>query len=134
MSEPSPLARGVLWTVVGMLGCFAVWMVLGRLDVVAVAEGRLVPRSQLKIVQPAEGGVLREILVAEGARVRAGEVVARMDMRLAQADSQAIETELDLRELQLRRIDAELRGAPMARGGPEALYERVEAQRDARVR
>ena len=134
MTEPSPLARGVLWTVVAMLGCFAAWMVFGRLDVVAVAEGRLVPRSQLKIVQPAEGGVLREILVAEGARVRAGAVVARMDMRLAQADSQAIETELDLRQLQLRRIDAELRGAPLPRGGPELLYEQVEAQREARVR
>lgn len=132
--EPSPLARAVLWTVVGLLGCFAAWMALGRLDVVAVAEGRLVPRSQLKIVQPAEGGVLREILVAEGSRVRAGEIVARMDMRLAQADSLALETDLELRELQLRRVDAELRGERLARGGQEALYEQVEAQRDARVR
>ena len=72
MHEPSPLARAVLWTVVALRGCFAAWMVLGKLDVVAVAEGRLVPRSQLKIVQPAEGGVLRDVLVSEGSRVRAG--------------------------------------------------------------
>ncbi len=134
MHEPSPLARVVLWTVVALVASFGIWAVLGRLDVVAVADGRLVPRSQLKIVQPAEGGVLREILVSEGSHVRAGEVVARMDMRLAQADSLALETELQLRELQLRRVDAELRGERLSRGGSDALYEQVEAQRDARVR
>jgi len=131
--EPSPLARTVLWTVIALVATFAVWMVLGRLDVVAVAEGRLVPRSQLKIVQPAEGGVLRDLLVAEGSRVNAGDVVARMDMRLAQADSQALETELQLRKLQLARIDAELSGGRLPDGKGD-LYEQVEAQREARVR
>src|SRR5688572_27636346 len=112
---PSPLPRVVLWTVVALLAALGIWMSLGRLDVVAVAEGRLVPRSQLRIVQPAEGGVLREILVAEGERVRAGQVLGRMDVRAAQADASALATELALRELQLRRIDAELRGEALAR-------------------
>ncbi|HYG54576.1 MAG TPA: HlyD family type I secretion periplasmic adaptor subunit [Burkholderiales bacterium] len=132
MNEPSPLARGLLWTLIVLLGAVVAWMFVGRLDVVAVADGRLVPRSQLKIVQPAEGGVLRELLVAEGNRVRAGEVLARMDMRLAQADGQALETELEMRELQLARVDAELRSERLE--GKGALYEQVEAQRDARVR
>jgi len=132
VNEPSPLARGLLWTLIVLLGAVVAWMFVGRLDVVAVADGRLVPRSQLKIVQPAEGGVLRELLVAEGNRVRAGEVLARMDMRLAQADGQALETELEMRELQLARVDAELRSERLE--GKGALYEQVEAQRDARVR
>ncbi len=132
---PSPLPRRVLWTVKALIVCLLLWAVFGRLDVVAVADGRLVPRSQLKIVQPAEGGVLREILVAEGERVRAGQVLARMDMQLAAADAAALEQELALRELQVRRIDAELQAArPVPRGGePEELYAQVEAQRAARV-
>jgi hemolysin D len=132
---PSPLPRRVLWTVNLLIVCLLAWATFGRLDVVAVAEGRLVPRSQLKIVQPVEGGVLREIFVAEGQRVREGQVLARMDMKLAAADAAAMEQELALRQLQLRRIDAELRGAKAIEreGEPEALYAQVEAQRQARV-
>jgi hemolysin D len=87
-------------------------------------------------VQPAEGGVLREILVSEGERVRAGQVLGRMDVRMARADATAIETELALRQLQLRRIEAELQGRTLHRadGEPSALYAQIEAQRDARVR
>ena len=132
---PSPLPRAVLWTVLGFIAALGGWMAIGRLDMVAVAEGRLVPRSQLKIVQPAEGGVLREILVAEGERVRAGQVLGRMDIRLAQADATALEAELSLRQLQLRRIDAELRADKLNRtdADPHAMYAQVEAQREARV-
>jgi HlyD family secretion protein len=132
----SPLARAVLWIVVALVAALGAWASVGRIDVVAVAEGRLVPRAQLKIVQPAEGGVLREILVAEGERVKAGQVLGRMDMRAAQADSASLETELALRRLQLRRIDAELAGGRLAltAGDPPALHAQVEAQRDARVR
>ena len=56
----SPLPRVVLWTVLALIGALVLWAALGKLDVVAVAEGRLVPKSQLRIVQPAEGGVMRE--------------------------------------------------------------------------
>lgn len=133
---PSPLPRAVLWTVLALLGALGAWVCLGRLDVVALAEGRLVPRSQLRIVQPAEGGVLREILVAEGSRVRAGQVLGRMDVRSARADASALDMQLALRELQLRRIDAELRGGALERsaGDRPELHSQVEAQREARVR
>lgn len=132
---PSPLPRVVLWLVLALLGGLAVWASVGKLDVVAVAEGRLVPRTQLRIVQPAEGGVVRELLVGEGERVRSGQVLARMDMRAADADAAAVQHEAALRRLQLRRIDAELAGAPLPAqpGEPPKLHAQVEAQRLARV-
>ena len=133
---PSPLPRLVLWTVLALFATLALWASLGRLDVVAVAEGRLVPGSQLRIVQPAEGGVMRELLVSEGERVRAGQVLARMDMRAAEADASAAESEAALRALQLRRIDSELAGRALIAepDDPPRLYVTVEAQREARVR
>jgi hemolysin D len=132
---PSPLPRAVLWTVCALAGALALWAAFGRLDVVAVAEGRLVPKSQLRIVQPAEGGVLRELLVKEGERVRAGQVLARMDVRSAEADSATVRNEIALRRLQLRRIDAELGAARLAAlpEDPPRLYAQVEAQREARA-
>lgn len=132
---PSPLPRVVLWTVLALVGSFAAWACVGRLDVVAVAEGRLVPKSQLRIVQPAEGGVMRELLVKEGERVGAGQVLARMDARATDADAATARNEIALRRLQLRRIDAELAGSALAARAedPPRLHAQVEAQREARV-
>lgn len=137
LAEPLPrLARAVLWIITALVVAMVGWMSVSRIDVVAVAEGRLVPRAQLKIVQPAEGGVLREILVREGERVSAGQVLGRMDVRAAEADSVALEGELSLRRLQLRRVEAELAGGRLVvQPGERAEHvAQVEAQRDARVR
>lgn len=132
---PSPLPRLVLWTILALAGALALWACFGKLDVVAVAEGRLVPKSQLRIVQPAEGGVMRELLVKEGEQVRAGQVLARMDVRSADADAATTRNEIALRRLQLRRIDAELGGSRLAPlpDDPARLHAQVEAQREART-
>jgi HlyD family secretion protein len=131
---PSPLPRavlhGLLMLVVIMLG----WAYFGRLDIVAVTQGKLIPQSFLKIVQPAEAGIVREILVAEGASVSEGDVLVRMDTQLSNADVQALQAELARKRLQLRRIDAELAGATLARAtdDPPELAAQVEAQLKAR--
>ena len=132
---PSPLPRVILWTVMALAAALATWASVGKLDVVAVAEGRLVPKSQLRIVQPAEGGIMRELLVREGDRVRTGQVLARMDVRAADADAATARNEIDLRRLQLRRIDAELQGTRLSAqpDDPSRLYAQVEAQREARM-
>ena len=60
-APPSPLGRAVLWVLLGFFGALLAWSAIGRLDIVAVADGRLVPESYLKIVQPADAGVVKEI-------------------------------------------------------------------------
>ena len=126
----SPLPRFVLRACVALVAALAVWAALGELDIVAVAEGRLVPASQLQIVQPPEQGVVREILVREGELVAAGQLLMRMESRLTDADLSVVKQELALRRLQLRRIDAELAGEKLAReaSDPGELYAEIEAQ------
>jgi HlyD family secretion protein len=77
--------------------------------------------------------VITEILVAEGAQVKAGQVLARMDARASDADSRQLQNELKLKRLQLRRIDAELGGVPWRRlaDDPPELAAQVEAQLNA---
>jgi hemolysin D len=132
---PSPLGRKVLWTVLALFGATLAWALVGRLDVVAIAEGKLVPASYLKIVQPAEQGIVKEILVQEGEPVKAGQVLIRMDAALAQADVRAIETEYHTRRLAIRRIDAQLEQKKFQRSqdDPEALFLQVQAQQAANV-
>src|SRR5689334_20637548 len=131
---PAPLPRIVLWTVIALCAVMLLWAVVGKLDIVAVTHGKLVPQSFLKIVQPAEPGIVREILVAEGEAVREGQVLVRMDTRVSDADARALEAELARKRLQLRRIDAELSGTALKRDGndPGELFSQVESQLQAR--
>ena len=70
-SSPNPLGRAVLWTLLVLLAGLVVWALVGRLDVVAIAEGRLVPHSYVKILQPPEAGIVTQILVSDGESVAA---------------------------------------------------------------
>lgn len=130
-ADPSRRSRTVLWFVCVLCGLLLIWAGLAKLDIVAVAQGRLVPQTYVKIVQPAEAGIVREILVKEGDAVERGQVLARLDPTVNMADSHAVERELALQTLQLRRIEAELMGAAMSRlaGDEPRLFTQVEAQR-----
>lgn len=131
---PAPLPRVLLYVLIMLFAIMLVWIVVGRLDIVAVAPGKLVPQSFLKIVQPAEGGIVRDILVGEGEVVKAGQVLMRMDARVADADLRTVERDVRIKALQLQRIDAELTGRPMKQlpGEDAALFGEVEAQFRAR--
>src|SRR5439155_19875702 len=129
-APPSPLPRVVLYCVMALLTGLAIWAVFGHLDIVATADGKLVPRSYLKIVQPADGGVIREILVEEGSMVLAGQPLMRLDTSLSAADTRALTHDLAARWLQVRRIDAELADRPLSKdpGDQDDAYARVEDQ------
>jgi len=129
-APPNPLGRTVLRALAAMLGFIIVWALIGRLDIVAVAEGKLIPQSYLKIVQPADAGIVKEILVREGETVKPGQVLMRMDTLITEADSRSIEADWQRKRLTLRRIDAELAGAPFSReaGDPPTLAGEIEAQ------
>ena len=109
-SAPNPLGRKVLWVLLILLAALLLWAILGRLDIVAVAEGKLIPESYVKIVQPAEAGIVKGILVREGEAVKAGQVIMRMDALVADADAKSIDNEYQRKRLTLRRIEAELSG------------------------
>jgi len=131
----APLAGWMLRLLLALVAGVFVWAVFGRLDIVAVAEGKLVPVSYLKIVQPAEQGIVKEILVREGELVREGQVLIRMDSVMTEADVKSIETEYHNKRLALKRIDAQLAGLPLVRdpADPPGLYAQLEAQYRANV-
>ena len=109
---PSPLPRTMLYCLLALLGALVAWIGIGRLDIIAVAEGKLVPKTYVKIVQPADAGILKAILVEEGDHVKAGQVLMRMDTQISEADTRILEAQIRQRSLQLRRIDAELNESP----------------------
>lgn len=132
---PSPLHGSVLRALLALLAVLVAWSALAKLDIVAVTDGKLVPSSYLKIVQPSEQGVVKEILVQEGGVVNAGQVLVRMDAVLATADAGTLANEFHSRRLALRRIDAQLAGTALRaeEGDPDGLLAPVRAQYEANV-
>jgi hemolysin D len=113
-TPPNPVGRRVVWVLLILLAALLIWTLIGRLDIVAVAEGKLVPHGYVKIVQPSEAGIVKEILVREGQRVVAGQTLMRMDALISDADAKALDAEFQRKRLSLRRIEAELSGKSFA--------------------
>jgi hemolysin D len=129
--DPGETPRVTLWAIAVLCALLLVWAIFAKLDIVAVADGRLVPQTYVKIVQPADSGIVREILVDEGDYVEAGQILLRLDPTVTTADSTAIDRELQSQKLQIRRIDAELSGTSLTRSSDDdaELFAQAEAQR-----
>ncbi|MEO8343703.1 MAG: HlyD family type I secretion periplasmic adaptor subunit [Gallionella sp.] len=129
-SPPARLPRAMMYTVGVLFVILVLWAFFGKLDIIASAEGHLVPETYIKIVQPSDAGIVQEILVKEGEQVKQGQVLMRMDTQLAMADEKTIGNDLALRSLQLRRIDAELANKALARKRDDQndLFHQIESQ------
>ena len=110
---PDSTSRVVLRVILLLVVILIAWAAFGELDIVASTEGRLVPKTLIKIVQPAEPGIVSQFLVNEGDHVRAGQVLARLDTTLAGADKTGVASDLSAQRLQARRLQAELSDQPM---------------------
>ncbi len=130
---PARLPRLIFYVVSLLFLILLVWAMVGKLDIIASAEGRLIPQTFVKIVQPADSGIIRDILVTEGQLVTAGQLLMRMDTQLVNADTSMVEQEMAVKQLTLRRIDAELKDAVFhaPSGYPADLSAQIMAQYQA---
>jgi hemolysin D len=131
---PAQLPRTLALAVAGLCGLMLLWACFAKLDVIAVAEGRLVPVSFTKVVQPAESGVVEYIYIKEGDRVVAGQTLIKLDAKLSGVDVAGLDTDVALKDLSLARIDAELQGGVIKYppGTSKLLVSKVDAQFAAR--
>jgi HlyD family secretion protein len=127
---PSPRPRLMLGILLGLVVGVLVWAAIGRMDIVAKADGQLVPEGRLKIVQPFEKGRVERILVEAGDQVEKGEPLVVMDTRLADADLERVSQQLAKARLELRRVRAVLQGETFEKrpSDPPALFRRVAAK------
>lgn len=101
---PHPASRVTAWVLLSLFTIGLVWACVGEVDIVATAEGKIIPSGQVKQIQPYERGVVSKILVAEGQWVEAGEPLIELDRGQTGADQKRLEQEITLNRLNYRRL------------------------------
>ena len=86
-----PAPRRAAWAIMALFTIALVWSIVGQVDIVAVAQGRIVVSDRTKVVQPLEAGVIRAIHVRDGDKVTAGQVLIELDPTSAVADRKGVE-------------------------------------------
>ncbi|MBM6550446.1 HlyD family type I secretion periplasmic adaptor subunit [Marinomonas ostreistagni] len=94
--------RIILWCVLLFVVCALIWAYFTELDEVTVGDGKVIPSSQVQVIQNLEGGILKEINVRIGQRVEAGDLLMTIE------NTEALST---LRERQAEEMNLLARAA-----------------------
>src|SRR5262249_5688009 len=113
----SPLGRVIAGALIAFFLIALAWACLGHIDIIATAQGKIVPVGRIKVIQPLETGTVTAIHVHDGDRVREGEVLIELDRVASTAERNRIahdllRTRLDVARLIVLRAEMEPSAAP----------------------
>lgn len=108
-SPASPLGRAVALAIALFAAIAILWACVGEVDIVAVAQGKVVPTGRTKTVaapalNPGESGVVRAIDVEDGQHVTAGQILVQLDATETRADQRRIAQQLAKTRLDIARL------------------------------
>src|SRR5688500_17353905 len=86
------------------------WAIFGHLDMVAVAQGKIIPSGYSKVIQPLENGVIAAIHVRDGQRVKRGDVLIDLNTTANGADQARVINEHNAAKIAALRLRALIAG------------------------
>jgi hemolysin D len=107
---------GVVVRMVSLAICAMVALALGfayvaRMDIVVSVQGKVIPSGKSKVVQPLEPGIVRAVLVRDGQKVKAGDVLVELDPTSTGADRERLQRDSWEAQAEVLRSNAQLNGA-----------------------
>jgi hemolysin D len=100
---PHPAAWWLLRIITAIVVVALIWSIFGKVNVVSVAEGKIIPVGKIKEIQPYDHGMIRAILVTEGQIVEAGQPLIELDRTQTEADERRLLSERGVVEPKRRR-------------------------------
>ena len=104
-----PAPRRLAWGLMSLFVLALLWAYFGQVDIVAVAPGRIMVSERTKVIQPLEASVVRKVLVRDGERVSAGQVLVELDPTMANADMASVQEQLKAQASEVMRTTALLK-------------------------
>lgn len=105
-SPPNPLVRWLAWVLIALFVLTLIWACIGKVDVVSSAEGKIIPGSRVKQIQPLTKGFVKAIHVKEGQFVNQGDALIELDRTITAADQARMQQELHNASLNLAGAEA----------------------------
>jgi len=107
-SENSWAGSVTLWVVTLGLGAMLAWAYVSEIDQVTRATGQVIASSRSQIIQASDGGVLVDLRVKEGVKVKQGDLLARLDSTKVKAAFLETEARCAGLQAQVARLRAEV--------------------------
>ena len=101
-------ARGISLALMAVTGFGLAWLALAKTEEIVTAPGKLEPLGVVKDVQMPVGGVVDQVLVKEGQRVRKGQLLLKLDTEATQDRKASVEKTIEFKQQQLALKDEEL--------------------------
>ena len=102
----SPVGRAIGATIILFFAIAIAWAVLGHVDIIATAPGKVVPTGRTKTIQPLETGIVSAIHVRDGDHVTAAQALVELDRTVTQAERRHIAQDLVASQLDVARLTA----------------------------
>ena len=100
--------RLIIWALAAMVVCFLLWAGFAQLDKVTTGTGKVIPSSQVQVIQSLDGGIMQELYVQEGEIVTKGQPLVRIDDTRFRSDFAQQEQEVYGLKTNAIRMRAEL--------------------------
>lgn len=113
LERPGFLSHLVLWCTILVVFVAIVWANFAELDEITRAEGRVIPSSQIQVIQNLEGGILREVLVKEGDQVAKGQVLLQIDDTRFTSSLNESQSKVTALRFRILRLESEISMQPM---------------------
>ena len=104
-TPPNPLAKWCSRSLMLLFVLSVLWACVGKVNIVAIAEGKIIPGSRVKLIQPLDKGIVKVIHVQDGQFVQQGEPLIELDQTITAADQQRVRHERYNVQIQLARLE-----------------------------
>lgn len=108
LTEVPSLHRLTIWSMGAFLFCFLVWAYFSSLQQVTSGLGKIIPSTQVQVIQSLDGGVLQKLFIQEGMQVLKNQPIARIDDTRFRSDFAEQKQEVDSLRANIIRLRAEL--------------------------
>lgn len=79
LEKPTTKSQMIVWIILLVIIWLIYWASQAELDKIVRGEGKVVPSSQIQIIQNLEGGIVEEMFVRSGAKVKKGQILLKLD-------------------------------------------------------
>jgi hemolysin D len=134
-TPPSVIAVRFIWLICAIVAAAIAWSYFGKLDIYAVANGKIQLAGRSKVVQPVDPGKVAAVFVQNGSRVSEGDILLELDPTETAADRDKLARDLAAADAEAARRRAAIEQARAGTAAPPvAIAFRPDVGEEVRAR